>query len=326
MTLPDLIIATGPVTQIAHDMLSEFGNLVELPDHREGVPFELIPQMRAIVLRGGSTLDRELINAADRLEVIGRSGVGTDGVDLEAASANRIPVVITPNAGVSAVAEGTFTMFLSITKRIRELDVAVRDGFWSQRDTLSLGDLEGATLGIMGLGRIGRRVASIGSAFGMNVSAFDPYMEERAMEKLGIRHCNLTELFETADFISLHAPLTPKTKDIVNAELLSRCKPGAILVNLARGGLIDSYESIHAALDSGQLAGVGLDVFESEPPDTSHPIFRDSRVLFSPHALGLTNRARERIFQDMAAGMVDVLSGRRPTSIANPEIYEEASE
>ncbi|GIS89817.1 hypothetical protein CM1200mP19_1480 [bacterium] len=112
-------------------------------------------------------LSTEVINAADRLEVIGRSGVGTDGVDLEAASANRIPVVITPNAGVSAVAEGTFTMFLSITKRIRELDVAVRDGFWSQRDTLSLGDLEGATLGIMGLGRIGPRVASIGSAFGM---------------------------------------------------------------------------------------------------------------------------------------------------------------
>jgi len=321
--MSNLVVATGPITRACHEMLSPMGDVIELDDDSETRLQELAPQSRAFVVRGGSRLSRTVIELASGLEVIGRSGIGTDGVDLEAATERGIPVVVTPTAGTGAVAEGVFALILAITKRLNQLDTAVRNGMWGERDRISLGDLEGATLGVVGMGRIGRRVSAIAQGFQMDVLAYDPFIEPPQSTDLEIRLCPLEELFASADFITLHAPLTNQTKGIIDLPLLKTCKSGAILVNLARGGLIDSYDSLLQALDGGHIAGIGLDVFEEEPPDTSHSLFRDNRIIFSPHALGLSELAKVRIFREMAEGMIAAMQGQRPKFVANPEIYKE---
>ena len=320
--MPSLIVTTGPITDECRASLSVVAEVQELPDDNEETLMAAAPSAIAFVVRGTSRLSRKVIESAPGLLVIGRSGIGVDGVDMEAATERGIPVIVTPHAGVNAVAEGVFTLVLAITKRIRDLDVAVRNGNWADRDNLALGDLDGATLGIVGLGRIGSRVATVASAFNMTVVAFDPYINETTPEGPAIEFLSLNELFECSDFISLHAPLTPETRGMVSAELLQTCKPGTVLVNLARGGLIESLDALLSALDTGALAGIGLDVFDEEPPNLSHPIFRDERVLFSPHALGLSNRARHNIFSDMASGILAILAGERAPNIANPEIHQ----
>jgi phosphoglycerate dehydrogenase-like enzyme len=320
--MPGLIVTTGPITDECRDSLSVVAEVEELPDDNEEALLAAAPNAIGFVVRGTSRLTRKVIESAPGLLVIGRSGIGVDGVDMEAATERGIPVVVTPHAGVNAVAEGVFTLVLAITKKIRDLDFAVRNGNWADRDHLGIGDLDGATLGLVGLGRIGYRVATLASAFNMTVVAFDPYINSAPPEGPAIEFMSLNGLFECSDFISLHAPLTPETQGLVSADLLQSCKLGTVLVNLARGGLIESHDVLLSALDTGALAGIGLDVFDEEPPNLSHRIFQDERVLFSPHALGLSDRARHNIFSEMTSGMLAILSGERAPNIANPEIHQ----
>ncbi len=259
-----------------------------------------------------------MIEGAPRLRVVGRSGIGVDEVDVEAATRCGIPVVVTPQAGAQAVAEGALALMLALAKRLPELDRAVRDGRWAVRDACEIGDVAGGTLGILGLGRIGTRLADLGVALGMDVAAHDPWVDPlRAHVPL----VGLDELFGRSRFLSLHAPLTDETRGIVDDRLLALVPRGAILVNLARGGLVRSLDDLVTALDSGRLAGVGLDVFEPEPPDPRHPIFARPNVLATPHALGMSLRARERIWREMAEGMLAALRGERPRAVANPEVF-----
>jgi D-3-phosphoglycerate dehydrogenase / 2-oxoglutarate reductase len=268
-------------------------------------------------VRGGSRVSEALIEAAPGLRVIGRSGVGFDEVDVEAATRRGIPVVITPEANAQAVAEGALALLLALVKRLPELDAAVRAGRWPDRDRSDVRDLEESTFGLLGLGRIGRRVAALALPFSMQVLAHDPY----TCEVEGVELVGLEELFSRSDYLSLHAPLTPETRGIVHADLLARAGPGAVLVNTSRGGLVRSLDDLYGALESGALDGVGLDVFEPEPPDVSHPLFSHPRVLVSPHALGMSRLARRRVFEEMSRGMAAVLRGGRAEHVANPEVY-----
>ena len=287
------------------------------PDDRESTLLELAGDAVALIVRGAVPVSARLIDAAPALRVIARSGVGYESIDVAAATARGIPVVIAPDAGAQAVAEGAVALMLSLTKRLGELDSAVREGRYADRDLLEVGDLAGATLGIVGLGRIGRRVAALGLAFGMQVLAHDPF--EGAHE--GVEMTDLETLFTRAELVSLHAPLTEATRGLVDARLLALMGPGAVLVNLARGGLVSSLDDLHAALESGRLTGVGLDVFDPEPPDLAHPLFADRRVLLSPHVLGMSQQAKQRIFRAVGEGIVAALRGERPAAVANPEIY-----
>ena len=262
-------------------------------------------------------MSARVIEAAPGLRVIARTGIGVDEVDVAAATRRGIPVVVVPDAGAQAVAEGALALMLALAKRLTELDQAVRAGRWEERDAVEIRDLEGATLGIVGLGRIGRRLAALARAFGMSVLASDPYAEAGETELV-----DLATLFERSDYVSLHAPLTDETRGLVDASLLRRLPDGAILVNLARGALIRSLDDVVEALDAGRLGGVGLDVFAEEPPELSHPLFRHERVFLSPHALGMSRRAKSAIARAAAEGVVAVLEGRRPAAVANPEIYE----
>ena len=174
-----------------------------------------------------------------------------------------------------------------------------------------MGDLDGSTLGIVGYGRIGRRVAHLARAFGMTVLAYDPYVEGDP------ELVTLEELSRRADVVTLHLPLTPETHHLVDAEFLAGLQPGTILVNCGRGGLLD-LGAAHAALDDGQLAGLGLDVFETEPPE-HHPVFDRDDVVLSPHLMGLSAGATRATFAAAAQGVADVLAGRPPAAVANPD-------
>jgi D-3-phosphoglycerate dehydrogenase / 2-oxoglutarate reductase len=300
------IVATGRVFPPAEEILGE------IVVAGEGELQRLLADAEALIVRGGSLITAELIEAAPLLRVIGRSGVGFSEIDLEAASRRGIPVVITPEAGAQAVAEGALTLMLALAKRLPELDLAVREGRWSFRDEVDLRDLEGSTLGIVGYGRIGRRLARLAEAFDMRVVAHDPYVPQADL--------GLPELFEAGDFVSLHVPLTPETRGLVGPDLLARAG-GAILVNLGRGALVSSLDDLLTALKAGSLGGVGLDVFDPEPPDPTHPLFRHPRVVVSPHALGMTRLAKRRIYEEMSLGIAAVLRGERAGAVANPEVY-----
>ena len=305
------IVATGPVAPVAEELL---GDIVVA----DGATLhELVHDAEALIVRGGTTVDAALIDAAPQLRVIARSGVGVSEVDLEAATRRGIPVVFTPAAGARAVAEGALALLLGLAKQLLLLDRTVREGRWHEREEVEVGDLEGATLGIVGFGRIGRELARLAAPFELRVLASDPYAKPAA----GVELMSPDHLFAASDFVSVHAPLTDETRGMIDGRLLAAAKPGLIFANLGRGALVRSLDDLLAALESGRLAGVGLDVFDPEPPDVSHPLFRHPRVLVTPHTLGLSRRARERIFRDVADGILAVFRGERPRAVANPEVY-----
>ncbi len=310
-----MILAIGSVDEPVRERLARHGPLVEVaPDDRDAIGRRL-PETIGIVARAAAVIDAELIEAAPALRVIGRSGVGVERVDLDAATRRGIPVVVTPNGGTRGVAEGALALMLHLVKRLGPLTALVADGRWSEREAVPVGDLDGATLAVIGFGRIGRRVAELASAFGMRVLAHDPYA--------GDAPCSLEEALGAADVISLHAPLTAETEGLIGEAALRLVKPGAVLINCGRGGLLD-LDAAYAALLDGRLSGIGLDVFDPEPPE-DHPLFHHPDVALTPHVMALSSRARALVFEEMAAGMDDVLSGRRAPAVANPQVYSPAS-
>jgi D-3-phosphoglycerate dehydrogenase len=265
------------------------------------------------IARADAVVDRALLDRAPRLRVVARTGVGVDRVDLAAASARGVAVVVTPGSGTRAVAEGVLAMALHLVKRLGPLTALVREGRWAERGRVPVGDLDGATAGIVGYGRIGRRVGELAAAFGMRVLAHDPFDPPPP----GIDRPDLGDLVADSDLLTLHVPLTDQTRQLVDEALLARVRPGAVLVNCGRGGLLD-LDAVLAALEAGRLAGVGLDVFAPEPP-RHHPLFDRDDVVLSPHLMGLTGRATAATFAAAARGVVDVLAGRRPAALANPD-------
>jgi len=265
------------------------------------------------IARADAVIDREFLERAPCLRVIARTGVGVDRIDLAAASAKGIPVVVTPDSGTRAVAEGVLAMMLHLVKRLGPLTELVREGRWDERARMSVGDLDGSTIGIVGYGRIGRRVGELATAFGMRVLAHDPLSPPPAE----VACSDLGEMAASSEVLTLHVPLTGRTHHLVDAFVLARVRPGAVLINCGRGALVD-LDAALAAVQSGRLAGVGLDVFDPEPPE-HHPLFDHPNVVLTPHVMGLTRRATAATFADAARGIVDALDGRPPAAVANPD-------
>jgi D-3-phosphoglycerate dehydrogenase len=300
-----IVVGLGPVDEsIVAPILGESHQLVNDP-----TPADLTDAVGAIV-RGNVTVDREMFDAMPNLRVLARTGVGTERVDLDVARQREIPVVITPGSNTNAVAEGVLAMMLHLTKNLARLTELVRDNRWNERDSLPLGDIEGATVGIVGWGRIGQRLASLVDALGGTVRAFDPFADIPDQ----IRADTLPELLAVSDFVSLHAPLLDTTRHLINDESLSQVKEGCVLVNCARGPLVD-LDAVHRALIAGRLGGVGLDVFDDEPTDY-HPIMADPRVVMTPHVMGLSRKAAAQTYADAARGVRAVLDGRNPDATA----------
>jgi D-3-phosphoglycerate dehydrogenase / 2-oxoglutarate reductase len=265
------------------------------------------------IVRADAVVDAAFLDRVPRLRVLARTGVGIDHVDLPAATDRGIPVVITPGSGTRAVAEGVLAMALHLVKRLAPLTDLVRQNRWAERTQVSVGDLDGATMGIVGYGRIGRRVGELAEAFGMRLLAYDPV----SAPPTDIAADGLAGLASVSDVVTLHVPLTDQTHHLVDKAFLDEMQPGAVLINCGRGGLLD-LDAALASLESGRLAGVGLDVFDPEPPQ-HHPLFDHPNVVLTPHLMGLSRRATAATFADAARGVVDVLAGRPPAAVANPD-------
>ena len=313
------IACSGPVGQVAVDILKSYGHIVVAEDSSEEALLRILDGAVGLILRGDGIGSSKVIETATDLKVIGRSGVGYDKVDIEAANARGIPVVITPGANSQAVAEAALTYMLALCKKMIHWDIQLKQGNWRSRFEQSPGDLEGATLGIIGFGRIGQKLAELIRPFGMTVLAHDPFAAAQTAQKLDVALVEVDEIFKKSDFVSIHALLNADTRGLINRQRLALMKPGAFLINLARGAIVESLDALHDALTDGPLAGVALDVFDPEPPDVSHPIFKLQNCLTSPHAICMSNGAMHRSFKMMAEDMAAVLQGRKPQYVANPE-------
>jgi D-3-phosphoglycerate dehydrogenase len=271
------------------------------------------------IVRADALVDTAMLDRMPNLQVLARTGVGVDHVDVAEATRRGIAVVVTPGAGTHAVAEGALAMILHLVKRLRATTECVARGRWSERGSITLGDLDGATIGIVGYGRIGRRVGHLARAFGMTVLAHDPYLarEPDKADADTVELVGLEELRSRSQVVTLHLPLTPQTFHLVDAAFLADMPVGSILVNCGRGGLLD-LDAAARALADGRLAGLGLDVFDPEPP-IHHPVFDRTDVVLSPHLMGLSVGATRATFTAAAQGVTDVLAGRRPAALANPE-------
>jgi len=321
--MPDHKIAcSAPIDRIAIEILSPVGEIVVAPDHGEESLVKVVKDAAALILRGGAIANARVIQAASQLKVIGRPGIGYESVDIQAATARRIPVVYVPAAGARAVAEGAAALMIALCKRLVQWDRECKRGNWDSRYKSKPGDLEGSTLGIIGLGNSGQVLAQMMRPFNLRILACDPYAAADRARELNVELWSLEEMLPQCDLVSLHAPVTPETRAMINRRTLPLVKRGACLINIARGGLIESLDLLVEALETGALAGVGLDVFDPEPPDFSHPLFRQPNCLTTPHALAMTSGAMFKVFKSMAEDVAAVLTGRRPRCVVNPEVFE----
>lgn len=266
---------------------------------------------------------REIIEAAKDLKVIARHGVGVDNIDVEAATEHGIYVLNTPNANAVSVAEHTLIAMGALAKRVLQMDKGTRAGDWEIRNEYKAVDLDGKTLGLVGIGRIGTMVArKAQGAFNMKVIAFDPYAKPEVARENGITLVSsVDEVFREADVVSLHTPLTPETRHTVNRARLALMKPTAFLINFSRGEVVDEA-ALYDALKNERIAGAALDVFEEEPAAASNPLFALPNVLVSPHSAALTKECVIRMATGAAQGVVDVLTGKKPQFIVNPAVLE----
>jgi D-3-phosphoglycerate dehydrogenase len=261
---------------------------------------------------------RVLAELAPRLRVISRNGVGYDQIDVPAATRLGIPVTITPAGNHGAVAEHAFALMLAVARRIVTGAVDTKAGHWRRRHAFI--PLRGRLLGIVGLGRIGCSVATRAKGFGMRVLACDQFPNETFANECGIELVDLETLLKTSDFVTLHAPSTPETRDLINRRTLALMKPGSVLINTARGGLVDEA-ALHEALASGHLAGAGLDVLKLEPPPADHPLLALDNVIVTPHLAAFDTQAREDMATAAAQNIIDLLAGQWPAgSIVNPDV------
>jgi D-3-phosphoglycerate dehydrogenase len=275
---------------------------------------------RALVVRNRTPVTRELLEASSHLEVVGRAGAGLDNVDVAAATELGITVVAARGANARSVAEHAIGLALSLARRIPELDRAVRAGVWERRHGR---ELHGLTWGLLGAGSTGLEVARLARALGMQVIAYDPYVasDDDRVRELGLRMLDLEGVVAGSDVLSVHLPLTPDTRRLLDAERLGSMRPGSYLVNVSRGEIVDE-DALVGALDEGPLAGAGLDVRATEPPMPG-PLDERPNVVLSPHVAGLTGAAQERVTAAVAAGVAAILEGRPPVNAVN-EIPEPA--
>jgi phosphoglycerate dehydrogenase-like enzyme len=279
---------------------------------------ELLPRADALVA-GGESITADLMDRSPRLRAIARTGVGYDAIDIEAATARKIPVMIVPGTNQESVAEQTFALLLALTRDIVNNDRVIKSGSWSR---VLVMPIRGQTLGLVGLGRIGRAAAARAVAFRMRVVAFDPVADTAFDEQVGIQRVSFEELLTVSDIVSLHLPLTPVTRGLFNRDVFARMRPGSILLNTSRGGLVVEAD-LYEALTSGKLFGAGLDVLNQEPPDPGNPLLTLSNVVLSPHLGGIDTKGMADMADLAAQCIVDVKQGGWPTGcIVNDEIRE----
>ncbi len=252
-----------------------------------------IADCEGLVVRSATTVDAALMEAAPQLRVIGRAGSGVDNIDVPEATARGVVVMNAPGENTLSAAEHACALLMAVSRNVASAHLRMRDGEWGKKGLMGV-ELHGKTLGVLGLGRIGREVAVRAKAFGMKVLGFDPFLPPEVAESLGIELAELDAIWPQADFLTVHAPLTDRTHHLVGAEALAACKPGVRVVNCARGGLVDEAALLEALAD-GRVAGAALDVFEQEPLPADSPLRSHPAVVLTPHLGASTTEAQEKV-------------------------------
>ena len=313
--MPKVLIGSGPIRH----QPGPFRELLHGADFRtidppageelsEDLLRRMLPECEAIIA-GGERISKELLESAPRLRAIARTGVGYDAVDIDAATARGVVVTITPGTNQESVAEQAFALLLAVARRIVENDRGIRAGGWGRTIVRPLRE---QTLGLAGLGRIGRAVVPRARAFGMRVLGFDVAGDPEADARLGVERRDFDDLLAESDVVSLHLPLTDRTRNLFDADRFARMKAGSILINTARGGLVDEA-ALAEALRSGHLAGAGLDVFQAEPTGAANPLLGLPNVVASPHIAGVDTLSVARMAEMAARCIVDLHRGRWPS-------------
>ncbi|MEM2902367.1 MAG: phosphoglycerate dehydrogenase [Candidatus Bathyarchaeia archaeon] len=301
-------------------LLQDVGDLVWNPFGRALTSMELQGFLRDVdaALLGNDVCDRAVFESAERLRVVSRHGIGVDAVDLEAATDHGIVVTNTPHVNAVAVAEHALALMLALLRRVPAADASVKAGRWEGLKFMG-GELYGRTLGIVGLGAIGVEVARRAKSLGMNVLYVKRRRNLDLERELGLTFKPLTELLSESDIVSIHLPLTDETKGLIGEEEIASMKPGAYIVNTARGGILN-LNALVEALKSGRLAGAALDVYDSEPPDFNHPLFKLENVILTPHIGAYTVEAVRRMDTLAAENIVKALKGQIPEHVVNKEV------
>lgn len=306
MTNPNILISDG-LDEKGQSILRTWAKVDDRTDISADDLLKVIPEYDALIIRGRTRVTACVIEAASKLKVIGRAGVGVDNIDLEAARNKNIVVVNTPMSTTVAVAELTFGLMLSLARELPRADIAMKQGRWPKKELEGI-ELNGRTLGIIGMGRIGTQVGRYASAFGMNIIAYNPQITEEQIRERGAEPVSIQDLFAWSDYITLHLPYTVQTCDLIGPLAFSQMKDGVRIVSTARGGIIDEAALLNA-LNRGKVAGVALDVFEKEPPGltelVSHP-----RVIGTPHIGAQTAEAQSRASEDIAAEILFALQNK----------------
>jgi len=328
MSKANKILVTLP---FAKEMITSFDTCVQ---RMETLGFEVILDPRGRALKEEELLEyapqlvadicssdqwtEKTLNAAPNLEVISRMGVGYDSIDVKAATQRGVGVTITVAANAPDVAEYAFSMIMAMTRKLFQADRLVRDGGeWKRVFSHSL---YGKTLGVIGLGNIGKQLIKLVSGFNMRVLAYDTVLDETFAAQNGITYCNLDELLKKSDIISMHALLSDETRNMISDREFSLMKPEAMLVNCARGGIVDEA-ALYRALEKKQILSAALDVFDEEPPSPDNPLLKLDNVILSPHTAGMTFEGRSRLVEIAFQNALDVMEKKSPPGLINPQIF-----
>ena len=315
------ILIPDSVDQVAIDILTQADGLrVTAPGNmsREDT-IAALADADAMIIRSSTKADAALLEVAPNLKAIARAGVGVDNVDLDAATAKGIVVMNTPGGNTISTAEYTFGLMLSLARNIPQGDASLRAGNWD-RKSFSGVELRGKTLGIIGLGRIGREVGKRAVAFEMQVIGYDPFVDEETAQQANITRVDtLDDLYAQSDFITLHSVITDETRGMINTESIAKMKQGVCIINAARGALINDND-LAQAIASGQVGGAALDVYASEPPPADHPLVGLKNVISTPHLAASTSDAQVNVAVEAAELIRDALLHGRYANVVNQDV------
>lgn len=316
------VVITQPLHKDGCEILEKEG--IEISVSNTGEPAEYLPYLdgaEGLIIRIGH-IDRATMEKCPDLKVIGRPGVGVDNVDVKAATELGIPVVIAPGANSRSVAEAAFSMMFAAAKDLVRADKETRKGNFKVRSEYKAYEINGKTLGLIGYGHIGSILAHMSAAVGMNVIVYDPFVKPEAVEKEGFKYTNDTaEIYKNADVISLHVPLTDSTRNLIGEKELASMKKSAILINCARGGIINE-KALYDALKNNVIQAACLDVFEKEPVPADDPLLSLDNVIAYPHMAGQTKEAASNVATGAARGVAAILRGEKWPAVCNPEVYK----
>ncbi len=309
------ILITDSLAREGIDKLKEEGFKVsEAIGINEEELINIIPDYTALIVRSGTKVTEKIINAASNLKIIGRAGTGVDNVDVNASTRKGIIVMNTPDGNTISVAEHTISMMLALSRNIPQAHLSLQRGQWNRGKFMGT-QVYGKILGIIGLGKIGSEVARKAQGLGMKVIACDPFISREKAEKLGVDLCGLKELLPQVDYLTIHTPLIPQTKNLIGEKEIKLMKKDVRIINCARGGIIEE-NSLYQALKEGKVRGAALDVFENGKPFGS-PLMKLDSVILTPHLGASTEEAQRKVAIDIACQMVDALKWNKVRNAVN---------